>query len=408
MDAAVWSEPGPWLVLAGGGLLGWLLLWRVRVLDHRTWVQARAPRLPIRALAVGDDAWLRGAVVADVPLRCPWFGIDCVAFSYQREREHVTVTREKNGTTRKQRSWRTERQEDEAIDFVLDDGARIVIRAAECTNEAMVSLRTDYERPDLRHVARVLEIGAALSVLGVKQDDGSFARQREVPLLLTRQPPEERVRSAHRGEQFAFVGAWLLPAIAGAAAFVWFRQPTRFAVSDAAFGLLGAVAMALPFWAVGAWNRLVRLRQQVQAAFRQVDVDLAVRAALVPNLVAVVQAAAAHERGVLHDLAAIRSGRGPAAAVAAEQEAAAACRQVLLLHERHPELRTDALYRDLHERLWACEEKLAHTRSFYNDIVREWNDRLGQLPGALLARLMGCREAPFFPGDEAELPPRLN
>ncbi|MBK8096508.1 MAG: LemA family protein [Planctomycetes bacterium] len=407
MGTAMWSEPGPWVLLAGGGLLGWLLLWRVRVLDHRTWVQARAPRLPIRALAVGDDAWLAGRVDAGVPLQCPWFHTACVAFSYQRQREHVTVTRDKDGKTRTSRSWRTERNEAETIDFVLDDGARIVIRTDGCTNEAMVGLQTVYERSDLRHVASVLEVGAAVSVLGVKQDDGSFAAQREVPLLLTRKAPDERVRSAHRGEQIAFVCAWLLPALCGVGAALWFRQPVRLAVADVGWALLAAVLMALPFWAVGTWNRLIRLRQQVQASFRQVDVDLAVRAALVPNLVAVVQAAAAHEQSLLRDLTAIRSGRQPGATVAAEGAAAAVCRQVLVLHERYPELRTDALYRDLHERLWACEEKLAHTRSFYNDIVREWNDRLGQLPGGLLARLMGCKAAPFFAADDAELPPRL-
>ena len=81
---------------------------------------------------------------------------------------------------------------------------------------------------------------------------------------------------------------------------------------------------------------------------------------------------------------------------------------MLLLHERHPQLRGDALYRDLHERLWAVEEKLAHARSFYNDVVSEWNDRIASFPSSLVARVCRHAEAPLFAAEiEAKLPPRL-
>ena len=85
----------------------------------------------------------------------------------------------------------------------------------------------------------------------------------------------------------------------------------------------------------------------------------------------------------------------------------AAVRGVLALHEKYPELRADTLYRDLHERLWALEEKLAHTRQLYNDIATEWNDRITKFPQGLVAKLMRCRQAPLFAGDDADLPPRL-
>jgi LemA protein len=149
------------------------------------------------------------------------------------------------------------------------------------------------------------------------------------------------------------------------------------------------------------------LRQQVLAAFHQVDVDLAVRAGLVPNLVSIVKATAAHESGLLTALAGIRSGRDPHAAAAAEGEAIATSRAVLVLHERYPELRANDLYLDLHDRLWAVEEKLAHTRSLYNTIVKEWNDRTASFPSLLVARCCGYRPAPPFAGDDASMPPRL-
>jgi LemA protein len=396
----------PWIILVAGALVGWLLLTAVRRQDHATWVVARAPRLPIRVLAAGDDAWLRGAARCATPLTCPWFGVPAIAYSYTRERAHTTTTTDKDGKTTKRTTWETERSESHACDFDLDDGARIRVRTSGARNDALVPLREAYESADLRHTASVLEPDAVVSVLGVKQDDGSLAAQREVPCWITRRSPADVVRGAHRGEAWCFHFAWILPALAGAGAALSWRQSVRGPADVFAALGIGAV-MALPFWAVGTYNRLVRLRQQVQAAFRQVDVDLAVRAALVPNLVAVVQGAAEHERSLLRDLAAIRAGLDPAAAVAAERGALATSRQVLVLHERHPDLRRDALYRDLHDRLWACEEKLAHARQAYNDIVKEWNDRQQQFPAVLVARLAACRPAPFFSIDDEPLPPPL-
>ncbi len=85
-----------------------------------------------------------------------------------------------------------------------------------------------------------------------------------------------------------------------------------------------------------------------------------------------------------------------------------ATRSVLLLHERLPQLRASALYCDLHDRLWATEEKLAHTRQLYNNIATEWNVRIAQFPQGLIARLMRCREAPLFAGQAEPRPPRLS
>jgi LemA protein len=394
--------------LFGGPLLGSLLLRATSRQDHKTWVLSRAPALPIRTLAVGDDAWVRGVVHCDEPLRCPHFDVPCVAYEYRREREHRWTTKDKDGKVTEHREWRTERSEDDARDFELDDGDRIVVRAEGADNEAGASLDTDYETSTLRHKATIVELGATLSVLGVKQDDGSLTGQREVPCLWTRQTRQERVRSSARSESSLFFFACLFGFLGGAGALaIEFSQLA--AVAPARWALLVPAGLVtwLPIWWIGVWNRLVRLRQQVQAAFRQVDVDLSVRAALVPNLVAVVRAHAGHDRGLLAALSAIRAGGDPQAAAAGERAAAGAARAVLRLHESAPELRSDGLYRDLHDRLWAIEEKLAHTRQLYNDIATEWNDRIAQQPQGAVARLMKCRSAPLFAGDDEALPPRL-
>lgn len=396
--------------MLGGPLLGVLLLWRAARRDHATWVMARAPGLPIRALAVGDDAWLRGRVVCAEPLAVPYFGGQVVAFEYRRERKHTRTVRDKNGKTETRTEWRTEVDRNGAVDFQLDDGSRVLVRVDGAENEAFADLATDYERSDLRHVARVVEVGAELSVLGVTQPGGVFAAEAEVPLLLTREPRERRVARSSRSETTLFVIGLVLTLLGvggGVATLLLVGAPVAERPWRIAAAVGAGFAAVLPLWWIGAWNRLVRLKQQVAAAFRQVDVDLAVRAGLVPNLVAVVQAYAGHERELLAALTSIRAGGGPQAVVAGEAAAQATARTVLTLHERYPALRADAVYRDLHERLWALEEKLAHTRRLYSDVVAEWNTRCARFPEGLVARVMRARPAPPFAGDDAPLPPRL-
>jgi LemA protein len=269
----------------------------------------------------------------------------------------------------------------------------------------MASLGTDYESGSRRHRASVLELDAEVSVLGVVRDDRSFGRAGTVPCLITRRRPDERVRSSHRGEAALFVFATAFPFLGGAGATALMVQPAD--VGAWLPVLAGGLALLLPVWWLLCHNRLIRLRQQVRTACRQIDVDLGVRAGLVPHLVEVVRAASVHEGSLLESLARIRSEGDRDDRVAHESENRAAAREVLVLHERYPDLKTDALYRDLHERLWAIEEKLAHTRTFYNGVVTEWNDRIASFPALLVARACGYAGAQLFAGGDDELPPRL-
>lgn len=394
------------LVVAAGLLLGWAFAAALRRQDHRTFVLARAPQLPIRALAEHDDAWLRGRIVCQDPLVCPWFEVPCVAYSYHVEREVTRTRKDSNGNTVTETSWETVHQDSRTIDFDLDDGARLRIALQQGKNEAMQGTGHDYETSTRRHSAQVLPVGAEVSVLGVLRDDRTFGPMAEVPLLVTAKTREQRVRGSARSEGWQFFAALLFPFAAVATA--------TYVLQDAAGGGSWPVAIAcglgvlVPQWWLLTYNRLVRLRQQVRTAQQQIGIDTAMRFDLVPNLVATVRAAAAHEQQLLASLSSLRAAGAVDATVRAEPATLATTRQVLLLHERYPSLRSDALYRDLHDRLWAIEEKIAHSRSFYNGIVTEWNDRLGKLPSSLVARSTGCRTAPLFAAECAEaLPPRL-
>ena len=96
---------GAWIAAAVGVLLGVLCQRRLRTQDDHTWVLARAPELPIRALSVGDDAWLRGTVRCDMPLTVPWFDVPCVAYHYSIENEKTRTTTDSNGKRKTETSW---------------------------------------------------------------------------------------------------------------------------------------------------------------------------------------------------------------------------------------------------------------------------------------------------------------
>jgi LemA protein len=401
------TPPEAAAIVAGvGALIGWSFATAMRRRDATTFVLARAPQLPIRALAAHDDAWLRGEVRAAEPLRCPWFDVACVAYTYTIEREVTRTVTDSNGKTRTESSWDVEHSTSDAVDFDLHDGATVRVALREGNNEAMQSAGTDYEGARRRHSATVLPVGATVSALGVLRDDGTFGPLAEVPLLVTEATREQRVRASANSENWFFFFALFTPwaGITVAGALLTRAQDWQGWLAPMAIGF----AAVLPVWWLLTHNRLVRLRQQVKAAQKQTAVELAMRADLVPNLVAAVQGHAAHERELLERLAGIRVGRDLDREVREERAVAGTMRGVLLLHERYPQLRSDALYRDLHERLWAIEEKLAHARGFYNEVVTEWNDRIAQFPSSLVAGACGYRESALFAAEiEAQMPPRL-
>ncbi len=401
------AHAGVGLVLAGA-LVGWIFAWRLRKQDLQTFLFARAPLLPVRSLSAHDDAWLRGTAQSDDPLSCPWFGAASVAYGYSIEEKRTERYRDSDGRTRTRTRWVTVHSRAESIDFTLkDDGdcIDVALTSGEC--EAQRGLGTDYEHSRRRHCAWTLPVGATVSAFGVKRDDGSFGPLRNVPLLVTFETRNQRVRRSAAAEGWLFFAAqlFLFAGVVSGAGVLW--EAARWQQWLLPVGL-GLAAIA-PQWALLTYNRLVRLRQQVRTAEKQISIELAQRAQLVPNLIAVVKAASRHEQELLTHLTAARSGGSLDDQVRGEEGARGAARAVLALHERYPDLKADALYCDLHARLWTIEEKVAHARGFYNDTVTEWNDRVQKVPSRLIAAAAGMRSKRLFEtGDEVELPPRLD
>ena len=163
-----------------------------------------------------------------------------------------------------------------------------------------------------------------------------------------------------------------------------------------------AVLAVLVFWSMGAYNRLVRLKNTIANAFGQIDVQLKRRYDLIPNLVEAAKKYLSHERETLEAVIAARSQAKaasdgvrarPTSALAvttlavAEQALSSSLGNLFALNEAYPELKADQTIRDLSEELTSTENKVTFARQAFNDAVLDYNNAQGQFPAVLVARL---------------------
>jgi LemA protein len=183
-----------------------------------------------------------------------------------------------------------------------------------------------------------------------------------------------------------------------------------------AFIVLLAVVLLLVFWAVGAYNRLVSLRNRFKNGFMQIDVQLKRRYDLIPNLVETAKGYMKHERETLEAVIAARNSAvtanakastDPTDAAAMQQMAAAegALNQTLgrlfALSEAYPDLKANQNMMQLTEELTSTENRIAFARQAYNDSVMGYNNASEQFPGSIIANMFGFRPAELLQSTEA-------
>ena len=165
------------------------------------------------------------------------------------------------------------------------------------------------------------------------------------------------------------------------------------------------VLVVLAFWIFTVYNGLVAMRQRVDQAFADIDVQLKQRHDLIPNLVETVKGYAGHERGTLEDVVKARNAaltaQGPAQVAAAEGQLTSALRGLLALSEAYPDLKANTNFQQLQTELSDIENKLAAARRFFNNAVQEYNTGIEQLPAALFAASLGFSRKEFFDLGEA-------
>ena len=165
--------------------------------------------------------------------------------------------------------------------------------------------------------------------------------------------------------------------------------------------IIGAIVL-LVLWIIMIYNGLVAMRQRVNQAYADIDVQMKQRHDLIPNLVETVKGYASHERGTLEAVvqarnAAITAGAGGVAAqAAAENVLSGALRQLFALSEAYPDLKANQNFQQLQSELSDIENKLAAARRFFNNAVQEYNTGIQQFPAVLLAGSFGFAPKEFF------------
>ncbi|WP_448073650.1 LemA family protein [Georgenia yuyongxinii] len=167
----------------------------------------------------------------------------------------------------------------------------------------------------------------------------------------------------------------------------------------------GVVAVVAALWAVATYNGFVRLRNLVQEAWRQIDVELHRRYDLIPHLVETVKGYAAHERSVFDEVTRARAavgspGAGPARRAEQENALTAALGRLLAVAEAYPQLRAAEPYQRLQAELTNTEDRIAAGRRFYNANVRQLNTKTESFPANLIASVFAFRRAEYFEAND--------
>jgi LemA protein len=163
--------------------------------------------------------------------------------------------------------------------------------------------------------------------------------------------------------------------------------------------LVGVLALLLVF-AVFGYNRLVRLRNEADTGWANIDVQLQRRTDLIPNLVETVRGYAAHERAVFEQVtkarAALQQAQTPGDAGEANDILTVALGRLFAVAEAYPELKASENFLRLQEDLTDTEDKISAARRYYNSTVMHYNTGIQSIPWVLVARPLGFRAKEFF------------
>ena len=176
------------------------------------------------------------------------------------------------------------------------------------------------------------------------------------------------------------------------------------AMSGAAIGLIAiAIVIALGLiWLMGAYNGLVRLRNQAKNAWAQIDVQLKRRWDLIPNLVETVKGYTKHEAETLQKVTEARNiaqgaaGKGVAAQAEAESMLSGALSRLMVVVEAYPDLKANQNYLALQEELTSTENKIGFARQFYNDSVMRFNTKIEMFPTNIVAGMFNFKQSELF------------
>lgn len=169
--------------------------------------------------------------------------------------------------------------------------------------------------------------------------------------------------------------------------------------------VVGAVALVGILW-VGQYNALVRLRNWIEEAWAQIDVQLKRRYDLIPNLVETVKGYARHEQETLEKVIEARNrlmaGGGRAEQLEANDQLTGALKSLFALREAYPDLKAHEGFSKLQEQLEGTENKIAAARQLYNRTVMQYNTKIQSFPSNIVANVHGFVRSEMLEAAAAE------
>ena len=169
--------------------------------------------------------------------------------------------------------------------------------------------------------------------------------------------------------------------------------------------LLGIIAVVLG-WVIATYNGFITLKNRVQEAWSDIDVQLKRRYDLIPNLVETVKGYATHEKEAFENVTKARSAAmgatGAEAKGAAENMLSGALKSLFAVAEAYPDLKANQNFLELQRELSDTENKIQASRRFYNTNVRDFNTALQHFPGNIIGNMFKFAQREFFELDESE------
>ena len=167
-----------------------------------------------------------------------------------------------------------------------------------------------------------------------------------------------------------------------------------------------AIVVVIAIVIIVIYNNLVTLRQRVQNAWSQIDVQLQRRFDLIPNLVETVKGYMTHEQETLTKVTDLRSSWADAKTVEQKAELEGqltdTLKTIMAVAENYPNLKADQSFNNLQAELSDTENKISYSRQFYNDTVTMYNTKLETFPSNLVAGMFGFKASTLFNVDNDE------
>lgn len=171
--------------------------------------------------------------------------------------------------------------------------------------------------------------------------------------------------------------------------------------------ILGLLVIAMYF--ISVFNLLSKLKIRITEAWSQIDVQLKRRTDLIPNLMETVKGYMDHEREVFESVTKARqaliSASNAKEASDADNMLTGALKSLFAVAEAYPDLKAQEGFINLQKELSDTEDKISYARQFYNNVVRQYNEKIVVFPANAIANMFGFTKEEFFKVDEADKEP---